>query len=393
MKKSVYSIHQSGAYLLIFSFVMLLCARPGYAQTNDELSLETISSSNIDKLELLASWQPDGELLTRGIGITPAKNEDFALIENRLHSTVGIIDLKNLKLEPVIHFTSGDILWNTAISPNGQFAATKSLKVIDIWNTSTGETTLHTEVPDDTFEINQIGFSSNSEQFAYATNSYPNLSPQDGIYIYDLTTEKQVEIFQHPAAKLISFSPDGEHLASGGYDGSVRIWDLGTGDFTEIRPTDGNSVWQLDFVKSNLLAVELTTQNFKNVLEYWDTDKNEALPIESSRQFSDYRRDGIAQISMEHNTSFQLWSILQQKDLAYLNVAILDIDVTGNLVITSPIEVSEPGIQFRLLDTGEIVHSIKQSSLTQGLFSTSGKHVIAWDGPTGFLEVWGVRQR
>src|SRR5262249_42946792 len=43
---------------------------------------------------------------------------------------------------------------------------------------------------------------------------------------------------QHPAAFRVAYSPDGMHLASGGDNGVVKIWDAATGQ--EVRTLQGH---------------------------------------------------------------------------------------------------------------------------------------------------------
>lgn len=238
------------------------------------------------------------------------------------------------------------------------------------------------------YEVNGMIFSPDSNYFAYTINSYPESSTQDGIYIYDLTSRQIDKTLLHPTATQLAFSSDEQYLASGGYDGSIHLWDLETSEFTEIRQANGNGIRILDFVNDDLLAIGLLTDTSVSMVEYWDIQNEKPLPVTENRTFSEYWKDGVSRVRLSDNVSFQLWSVFQDKNLALLeNVQfVYDVGIQNNLVITPA---AEAGIEFRRLDTGEILHSIRESGLTQARFSSSGNHVILW-GPDGNVEIWGV---
>jgi WD40 repeat protein len=358
-------------------------------------ALETISPLNLKRLEPIASWKPDNELLSLGVMVIPAENADVILLENRVQKMFGSIDLEQLKLGSAFHFDSDTGIWHEVISPNGQLSAASDLHGVSVWNTFSGEQILHIQPDTNDFEINSIDFAPDNVSVAYVPSSYPNPSPQAGIHITDITSERPERIFTYPSASVAKFSPDGLYIASGGSDGSVRRWDLQTGDYVEIRQPDDKSISSLDFANANLLAVTLVTVSGYS-FEYWDTDKKQQLALEDSRVDSSYLKDGVSQIRLQDNNynAYQLWSINTAKNLAFLqNVASVDdIDVKNNLAITLSADVTEVGIQLRSLDTGEILHTIREIDLTQGRFSASGKYLILW-GPKGNVEIWGVYQK
>ena len=52
-----------------------------------------------------------------------------------------------------------------------------------------------------------------------------------GIWLYDTATYQDVSLLTGQSEQIfnIAFSPDGKTIASGCYDGTIRLWDIGTG--------------------------------------------------------------------------------------------------------------------------------------------------------------------
>lgn len=360
----------------------------GFAQEIPQL--ETISISNLEKLESIVSWKPNGQLLSPQIGITSASNAKAILVENRFQNILSVLDLDKLEFRPDFLFVSQEPINRTSISSNGQFAAVAGYTTLDVWNTITGKGELHIEVEQADTEIGDIDFSPYDGLFAETVSSYPQPSPQDGVYLYDLVTAKLIKTFAHPSAQKAAFSSDKKYLVSAGYDGSLKSWDLQTGDVTEIRLPDGKEVFQLDFVHEDLigLGVRDRIQN-KNILEFWNIKDKQQLQTDDIHLNSEYIGNGIARIPLNNYTEFQLWNVANQKDLALVkDVGIEDVFVEQNLIITSSLN----NLEFRQLDTGKTLRVINEPNLLAAHFTSDGKYVVLW-GFEGYIEIWGIRAK
>src|SRR5262249_60390727 len=75
----------------------------------------------------------------------------------------------------------------------------------------------------------------------------------------------------------IALSPDGKHLATGGYDGIIRIWSAVTGDFERALVGHDSYVYGLAWSPDgNYLA---SAGSFNNTARVWETKTGMAVRV------------------------------------------------------------------------------------------------------------------
>lgn len=137
-----------------------------------------------------------------------------------------------------------------AFSADGQTLITGGDdKTMRLWDLKTRSDRMVLKGPGD-FAFGKLAYSPNKERLAAACAS-------EGIYLWDLDQEKPKHVLKHGTSFTRSalFSPSGDWLLTGGWDGTVRIWNVQTG---ELRAKMGGSggVDCLDFEpRTGLLAV------------------------------------------------------------------------------------------------------------------------------------------
>jgi WD40 repeat protein len=117
---------------------------------------------------------------------------------------------------------------SAAYSPDGRLLATLNFtRTVSIWDTTTG--TLRTTLAGHTQQLNAVVFTPDGQSVISAGGGP---AEQAEILLWNPATGAKVREFRGGhmfGARTLAISPDGTLLASGGYDGLIRIWNVATG--------------------------------------------------------------------------------------------------------------------------------------------------------------------
>lgn len=122
------------------------------------------------------------------------------------------------------------------LSPDGKWLAA-SRETACVWDAKTGELMTRIHAP---LSPRSLAFSPDSRHLAMASD--PTIEGGPGgsggwVTIWDVVRNQQVAVFEHPARALsVAYRADGQQLAAGFGDGTVRLWN--TRDYAEQK-TDG----------------------------------------------------------------------------------------------------------------------------------------------------------
>ena len=236
--------------------------------------------------ELVAIRDPDGPLF--GVDITP----DGSRLATGGTDNVARIWKLNLasgaaKAE-LLHTLTGhaggppvggifDGLNSVVFSPDGTKLATGGVdKFAKVWDVETGQELLSVLVDTDGSGVTRLAFSPDSRFLATASDDLPSGSSL--AIIWDIASGRKVSTYtgHNQTGRIggIAFSPDGKRIASGGSEGTLKIWDASTGE--ELLNLSGHTstVTGVDFSPDGKYLVSASPDGSARI---WDATTGEEL--------------------------------------------------------------------------------------------------------------------
>ena len=100
-----------------------------------------------------------------------------------------------------------------------------------------------------------------------------------GIWIYDAATGEELDLLTRYAGEVysVSFSPNGQTLASGSWDTTIRLWDVMTGDHKKTLEGHGSSVRSVAFSPD---GQTLASGSEDSTVLLWKIQSDDSLPVE-----------------------------------------------------------------------------------------------------------------
>ena len=120
-------------------------------------------------------------------------------------------------------------------------------------------------------KINEIKYSPDGTRLAVVSAI--------GIWIYDAQTDEALELIKGHTAEVnsVAFSSDGNTLASGSADSTIRLWDANTG--SHLHTLTGHTKPGRNFIRSGVLSVAfspdstiIASGSTDNTVRLWDTN-------------------------------------------------------------------------------------------------------------------------
>lgn len=180
-------------------------------------------------------------------------------VYSQLFKPPTLVEGSYIELKETFTHHSNDV-WEVKFSPNDSLMVSGGIeKNALIWSRITGEV-LH-ELPHE-IGTPAIDFSSNGKQIA--TGAY------DGkVRIWDVETGNLQKVFEGNGGTIwsVDFSPNGKFIAAGGNDDNVSVWNIETGDLVYDFKDSEKNIWEVVFNPSGELLLSSGSDNAIRVYE------------------------------------------------------------------------------------------------------------------------------
>ena len=137
------------------------------------------------------------------------------------------------------------------------------------------------------------------------------------VKLWDVETQQNIATFDEHTREVlsVSFSPDRRSLASGSWDGTVKLWDVETQTNIATLPHD-NGVSSVSFSRDEILLVSGSTDG---TVKLWDVETQQSVITfdEHVREVSSvsFSPDGRTLASGSYDNTVKLWDVETQQSV------------------------------------------------------------------------------
>ncbi|MBE9046880.1 PQQ-binding-like beta-propeller repeat protein [Pleurocapsales cyanobacterium LEGE 10410] len=204
--------------------------------------------------------------------------------------------------------SSGKWVCAAACSLDGQVFASASDRAICLLDASTGQVLKTLSEPSEgTEQIASVTFSPDGQVLASGSN--------DGVVkLWSVVTGQVLKTLSEPSEETeqiasVTFSPDGQVLASGSSDGVVKLWSVVTGQVLKTLYEHAERVSCITFSPDGQL---LASGSSDETIKLWHTSRNQLLTTLRGHageiQLVTFSADGKTIASSSNDSSIMLWS-------------------------------------------------------------------------------------
>jgi WD40 repeat protein len=254
---------------------------------------------------LTARFSPDGRLavssgggeLTLGVGGQWIAGTDF---------DVRVWDVKSGRL---LHRLAHAEHVFAAFAPNNQQVLTTSGKSVRVWSIHTGKLLRQHDYP---FPVGWAAWNRDGKTWFIGCGDR-------NVRLFDADTGKILRTFAghtDPRIESVAIAPDRKRALSSGFDGTVRIWNLETGQqMRVIVANSGMRVRQAVWAAND----QVLSAGADNLVHLWDVQKGQEL-----RRYNGHSHyvesvscspDGIRLLSASLDGTIRLWNVNTGKEL------------------------------------------------------------------------------
>jgi WD40 repeat protein len=253
------------------------------------------------------AFSPDGKILAIGGG----SSHTVSLLDLSTNQIIVSLHPKN------DHRKDGDVV-DMLFSPDGKTLASRqeASDIIELWNVDTGthKTTLWDGDRFSGKRIVEMLFSPDGKTLAVAYWSPYSTIAYNVIQLWDTSTDAVKATLEGHTGKIksISYSPNGQMLASGGKDNTIRLWDTSTGALKATLEWYASDNYAY-FIKSVVFSPDgrtLAGRGHNSTVHLWDVATSTLKATVKGRPNTDvtFSPDGRT-LATRMDGSIHLWDV------------------------------------------------------------------------------------
>ncbi|NEQ68332.1 MAG: hypothetical protein F6J86_28865 [Symploca sp. SIO1B1] len=331
-----------------------------------------------DDSVLSVSFSPDGKTLASGSG----------------DETIKLWNIETGQEIRTLHGHNGWV-WSVSFSPDGKTFATGSKdKTVKLWDVETSQEIRTLQGHDNS--ILSVSFSPDGSILA-------SQSSDDTIKLWKMETSNKD---YYEGVFVVSFSPDGKTFAVGGWDNTIELWDAETGQrLRRLQRQETEPKFRNNLIYKDLLINSVSFSPDGNILATGSSDKTIKLwDIETGQEIRTLRGhnqevnsvsfnpDGNVLATGSGDKTIKLWDVEMGQEIRTLQgqgfgfVYSVSFSPDGNILATGS---SDKTIKLWDVETGQEIRTLGQGWVNNVSFSPNG-NILAASGNDNTIKLWDV---